>query len=130
MNCGNTTARSGIVIAVHSDGNLMKMQTYRNQLVRAARFFIALAAVMVLVLRLPAQPAVPSVDSRFLLIFDTSSAMKPRLPAVQIAIDSLLATSMREQLHPGDSIGVWTFDRELRTGQFPLQHWDPVRAAA
>ena len=23
-----------------------------------------------------------------------------------------------------------TFDRELRTGQFPLQHWDPVRAAA
>ena len=42
--------------------------------------------------------------------------MKKRLPAVQRAFDTLLASNMRGQLQTGDSIGVWTFDREVRTG--------------
>jgi hypothetical protein len=36
---------------------------------------------------------------------------------------------MRGQLHADDSIGVWTFDRGVRTGLFPLQRWVPGNAA-
>ena len=36
---------------------------------------------------------------------------------------------MNGQLQPDDSIGVWTFDSKLRTGQFPLQRWLPENAA-
>jgi hypothetical protein len=35
---------------------------------------------------------------------------------------------MGGQLRMGDSLGVWAFDRELRTGQLPLQHWRPEEA--
>ena len=55
--------------------------------------------------------------------------MKKRLPAVQRALDTVLASNMRGQLHASDSIGVWTFDRAVHTGQFPLQRWVPENAA-
>jgi len=32
-------------------------------------------------------------------------------------------------LRTGDSIGVWTFDQELHTGEFALQYWMPENAA-
>jgi hypothetical protein len=69
------------------------------------------------------------VNNRFLLIFDTSSDMKRRLPAVQKALNDMLAASTNGQLHPGDTIGVWTFDQDLRRGQYPLQRWEPENAA-
>ncbi|MGA2854899.1 MAG: hypothetical protein ABSE90_12315 [Verrucomicrobiota bacterium] len=80
-----------------------------------------------------AQSATQIGEERFLFIFDTSSEMKKRLPAVQTEVNQLLATSMGGQLRAGDSLGIWTFDRDLRTGQFPLQHWmpdDAVKIAA
>ena len=83
-----------------------------------------------LISKTPAQPATQPVENRFLLVFDTSSNMKKRLPAVQRALDTMLASNMRGELHAGDSIGVWTFDREMRPGQFPLQRWAPQNAAA
>jgi hypothetical protein len=46
------------------------------------------------------------------------------LPAVQKALNDMLAASLNGQLHSGDSIGVWTFDQDLHTGKFPLQHWN------
>ena len=63
-----------------------------------------------------AQPAASSVDSRYLLIFDTSSAMKSRVPATQYVVERLFFSMMNGQFQPGDSIGVWAFDRKLRTG--------------
>jgi hypothetical protein len=36
---------------------------------------------------------------------------------------------MNGQLQPGDTIGVWAFDRKLRVGEFPLKHWQPQDAA-
>jgi len=75
-----------------------------------------------------AQPEPQITDSRFLLIFDTSADMKKRLPALRVEITELMSTSMGGQLHAGDSLGVWTFDQDLRTGQFPLQHWRPEDA--
>jgi len=70
-----------------------------------------------------AQPEPQITDSRFLFIFDTSADMKKRLPAVRVEITELMSTSMGGQLRAGDSLGVWTFDQDLRAGQFPLQYW-------
>ena len=72
-----------------------------------------------------AQPEPGIIDNRFLFIFDTSADMKRRLPAVQTELIQLLSTSLGSQLRGGDTIGVWTFDKDLRTGQFPLQLWTP-----
>jgi hypothetical protein len=47
---------------------------------------------------------------------------------VQKALNDILAASTNGQLHSGDSIGVWTFDQDLHSGQFPLQHWEPDNA--
>lgn len=76
-----------------------------------------------------AQIPAHAVESRYLLIFDTSAAMKKRLPATQATVNRLSFSMMNGQLQPGDSIGVWTFDSKLRAGQFPLQSWSPGNAA-
>jgi hypothetical protein len=68
------------------------------------------------------------VDNRFLFIFGTSDDMKKRVPAVQEEINNLLSHNLGDQLRAGDSVGVWTFDQNLRTGQFPLQPWNPALA--
>jgi hypothetical protein len=107
----------------------MKTPTHQNQMVHRPFVFAVLLAGIFLVPAVRAQPAGRNVDNRFLLILDTSSDMKPRLPAVQKALNDILAASTNGQLHPGDSIGVWTFDQELQIGQFPLQRWRPDNAA-
>jgi hypothetical protein len=107
----------------------MNTKTHRNKFLRGGRIITALLAGVFLISKTPAQPAAQPVENRFLLVFDTSSNMKKRLPAMEKALNTLLATNMRGQLHAGDSIGVWTFDRELHSGQFPLQRWLPENAA-
>ena len=102
---------------------------HQNQMVRRPFIFAVLLAGIFLVPAAWAQPAVTNGHGRFLLIFDTSSDMKRRLPAVQKALNDILAASTNGQLHPGDTIGVWTFDQVLHAGQFPLQHWEPENAA-
>ncbi|HUZ07786.1 MAG TPA: hypothetical protein VMV89_09910 [Candidatus Paceibacterota bacterium] len=95
------------------------------------RIFAALLAGIVLIPAARAQPAGRRpVENRFLLIFDTSAEMKRRVPAVQKTLDALFLTSFIEQLQPGDSIGLWTFDKDLHTGQLPLVNWMPSEAAA
>jgi hypothetical protein len=86
---------------------------------------VALLAGFILTPAGRAQPEPGITDSRFLFIFDTSADMKKRLPAVQAEVNELMSTSLGGQLRGGDSIGVWTFDKDLRTGQFPLQYWSP-----
>lgn len=106
----------------------MKTRTHQNQIIRQAWVLAALLAGTFLAPVLLAQPAERGGDNRFLLIFDTSSDMRARFPAVQKALDTLLATSVNGQLHSGDSFGVWTFDQDLHAGQFPLQYWVPENA--
>jgi hypothetical protein len=107
----------------------MKTPMHQNQMVHRPFIFAVLLAGIFLVPAARAQPAAPNVNSRFLLIFDTSSDMKRCLPAVQKALNNMLAAGTNGQLHSGDSIGVWTFDQELRRGQFRLQRWEPENAA-
>jgi len=96
-------------------------KTTRKIAVLAAAFFVAGAAMA----------QVPStIENRYLFIFSTSSGMKPRLPAMQAEINTLLSTSMQGQMHVSDSIGVWTFSRTLRIGQIPLISWSPASASS
>ncbi|MGP8021925.1 MAG: hypothetical protein ACLPRE_13210, partial [Limisphaerales bacterium] len=95
----------------------------------SARITAVLCAGLFLAAAVPAQPAAGSVDSRFLLIFDSSSAMKARVPATQYAVERLFFAMMNGQLQSGDTIGVWAFDRKLSKGGFPLQGWLPQNAA-
>lgn len=98
----------------------------------SARFAGAIAALcagIFLISTALAQPAANTVSDRFLFVFDTSSAMKKREPATQYAIERLFFAMMNGQLHAGDTIGVWAFDRKLRIGEFPLKHWQPQDAA-
>jgi hypothetical protein len=97
----------------------------QNNLLRGAWIFAVLLAGIFLIPTLRAQPTEQTVRSRFLFIFGTSSEMKSRVEATQKALDTMLATSVSGQLHSGDSIGVWTFNQDLRPGDFPLQSWDP-----
>jgi hypothetical protein len=107
----------------------MNSQIFSNPFARYVRVVVALCAGVFLIPAAPAQPAASSVDSRFLLVFDTSSAMKDRVPATQYTVERLFFSMMNGQLQLGDTIGVWAFDRKLRAGEFPLQHWIPQNAA-
>ena len=91
----------------------------------AARIFFAVVAVVWL---WPAAGRVQAQD-RWLLIFENSSAMKKRMPAVGVELQKLFFTSMGGEMHGGDSLGVWTFDKTLHVGEFPLSTWQPENAA-
>ncbi|MBU6411107.1 MAG: hypothetical protein KGR98_12035 [Verrucomicrobia bacterium] len=91
------------------------------------RLPLALALAAGCCCRASAQSA-PADAERFLFIFDTSAAMRHRLGATRLEINNLLSSSMHGELRAGDSIGVWTFARRLRTGRFPLQTWMPDNA--
>ena len=107
----------------------MNSPTFLQRFALCARIIVMCSAGMLLTSTLQAQLGMGGVDSRFLLIFDTSSAMKARVPATQYAVERLFFSMMNGQLQSGDTIGVWTFDRTLRKGGFPLQGWLPQNAA-
>src|SRR5262245_14270110 len=62
------------------------------------------------------------MENRFLFVVDTSSAMERSAPAAQRAILDLLQSGIQNQLRPGDTLGVWTYNEKLNTG-FPMQRW-------
>ena len=94
-----------------------------SQIRAGASLLLALAGVL-WAAGLRAQPAGPVGQGRWLFIFDTSSDMKRRLPAVLKEADTLL-TAGNGEIRAGDSIGVWTFDQALHHGEFPLVRWNP-----
>jgi hypothetical protein len=99
------------------------MNSRMNNLVCVCVYAAALLAGLGLAAPLRAQSVFSRGDNRLLLIFDTSSAMKKRLPAEERAIKQLFALTLYGQFRLGDSIGVWTFDRDLHLGQFPQLEW-------
>ena len=107
----------------------MNSPTFSHRVALCGRIIALFGTGMLLASTLQAQPAARRVDSRFLLVFDTSAAMKARVPATQYAVERLFFSMMNGQLQSGDTIGVWTFDRKLRQGELPLQSWLPQNAA-
>ena len=51
--------------------------------------------------------------------------MKSGSAEVLRAVDEVIRSSASGQMHPGDTLGVWTFNRELYPGVMPLQDWKP-----
>ena len=107
----------------------MNMKRYPADFFRRAALAALLVAALLPQWGLRAQPAPETAPGRDLFVFDTSSAMKKRASAVQETVVSMLATSLGGQLKAGDTVGVWTFDGDLRPGDAPLQVWDPDTAA-
>lgn len=70
------------------------------------------------------------VAERFLLIVETSAAMQKRAANVEQVVGNLFRAGLGNQLHGGDTIGVWTYNENLQTGQFPLQRWTPQTGTA
>jgi hypothetical protein len=87
------------------------------------RWFLAALAVLVFIPISRAQESASPGETRVLLIFDTSSAMKKRLPNEVKAIKQLFALALAERLQNGDTVGVWTFNSDVHTGDYPLQRW-------
>ncbi len=69
-----------------------------------------------------------SEGNRFLLIVETSKAMRRQGDAALATIDELLRSGIHGQLRPGDSLGLWTYNEELYTGRLPVQEWTPKLA--
>lgn len=68
----------------------------------------------------------PPVSNRYLLVVETSRAMQHRLDGTLQVLADLVSSGMAGQLARHDSIGLWTYNNELHTGQFPLQDWSPA----
>lgn len=90
-------------------------------MIRAAWWSLAVGSSLFCARISPAQES----SSRFLIIADTSYAMRRYAPAAQKAVSNLLLSSMHGQLRRGDTIGMWTFNEALSAGRFPLQRWTP-----
>ena len=104
---------------------------------RAGRLSGATLLLVTLAYSLAAQTTVPKtnappkpVPERFLLIVDTSSAMKKRAANIERVVGNLFVGGVGEQLHSGDTIGVWTYTDDLHAGEFPLQRWTPQTSGA
>ncbi len=86
-----------------------------------ARWLVSSLTALVLFFSLAAR----ADEQRYLLVFETTSAMKNRLPAVDAEIKTLFTTAFGGNIKSGDSVGVWTFDGKLHAGEFPLMTWEP-----
>src|SRR5258706_5882436 len=51
--------------------------------------------------------------------------MQRRAVGTLKALQDLLASGMGGQLRRGDTLGVWTYNQDLKAGNFPLQRWTP-----
>jgi len=105
----------------------MKNEEYRRKMALKASCGWNVILVALVSLLLPmltfAEPA-----HRWLLMFDTSSAMRSRSKATEETVQDLLTTGMHGQVHPRDTIGIWTFSDRLHAGEAPLQVWSPDKA--
>jgi hypothetical protein len=88
----------------------------------------ALAAI-ILITSAPAQTLL-NPPQRWLLVFDTSIAMKNRLAQTTTEVENIFISDMTGQLHEGDSVGIWTFAKKLRAADHPLVIWVPGQAAS
>ena len=121
-----TTGENGIGSVTGADAcvksRLLASNIYKTV---GALFWLCLAATPRL---LPAQtnsPALIFPSNRFLLVIETSHGMGLRAEAMRQSVQGLLNSALAAQAHRGDTLGLWTFNEELRSGGIPLQKWAP-----
>ena len=65
-----------------------------------------------------------AAPNRWLLVFDTSPAMKGLYPTTAGAIQQFFTTAADGELQPGDELAVWIYNRQVGA-QFPPVTWTP-----
>lgn len=91
-------------------------------------FAVWLGALLLLLAGGRTAQAQAEPPARWLLIFDTSAAMKDCLPATRTAARQFLETAGNGQLRPDDSVGVWSYGGQL-SSQFKAYNWEPASQA-
>ncbi len=66
---------------------------------------------------------------RFLFVVDMSEDIDRLQAEIEATIYDMIATGFYGQMQPGDTYGVWTFNKETYAGRFPMQIWETRRAA-
>src|ERR1051325_3072999 len=89
------------------------------RLVLCAGTFLALPALSQTNISRPA-------PRRYLFIVETSRSMGHRSDGTIKTVANLLFSGMYGQIRQGDTIGVWTYNKELYTGRLPLQRWSTL----
>lgn len=77
-----------------------------------------------------AAPTVRSApdEERFLFVVDMSADMEKLQPATEATLFDLIGTGIHGHMKPGDTFGMWTFNKEMTAGKFAMQTWDPRKA--
>ena len=65
----------------------------------------------------------PTSENRYLFILDTSRGMQRRSDGTVASVRALIGSDFCNQLRPGDTMGFWTFNEQLYSGQFALEQW-------
>ena len=91
--------------------------------------FFLLCCLPPLSIAVPATPTTPAPSSgnRFLFIVDTSSAMRQFKHEGRQLVFDLIFSGCHDQMHDGDTFGIWTFNREVFAGVFPMQVWQSAK---
>lgn len=76
---------------------------------------------------LPTLAIASSAGNRYLFIVDTSSAMRQFKHEGRQLVFDLIFSGCHDQMHDGDTFGIWTFNREVFAGVFPMQVWQPAK---
>ena len=77
----------------------------------------------------PAVSTLPSGE-KFLFIVDTSESMDRLEHEGRQALFDLIHSGIYDHMKSGDTFGVWTFDKSLHTGEYPMQTWIPTNKLA
>jgi hypothetical protein len=89
----------------------------------AAPPLLAALFLAVLPCRAGDAPKIPKqLENRFLLVVDTSSAMRGCSNSVVQGVLELLESDMRGEFRQGDTIGLWAYNDKLHP-EFPMQVW-------
>jgi von Willebrand factor type A domain len=63
---------------------------------------------------------------RYLLVLETSRSMNHRSEGNIKTLANILFSGIAGQIQQGDTIGVWTYNKDLYTGRLPLQRWSKL----
>ena len=108
--------------------NFFPHLSHRGRTTTWALMLVTFAVGLTGLLNLQAAPvaiAKAEEPGRYLVIVETSEAMRRRTDGTQKLLGDLVRSGFNGQLRAGDTIGVWTFNDKLSTGVFPLQIWTP-----
>src|SRR5262245_56979671 len=87
------------------------------------RLALGCALLLSATLSAATNPPAPPPGQRFLFLVDTSAAMKKIDASTRQALFDLIHSGINGQMTNGDTFGIWTFNEQVYTGQFPMQTW-------